>query len=239
MPGLDGFGVMEGLRPQLDAAGYLPILVLTADVTDDARRRALESGARDFLTKPIDSIEVILRTRNLLETRMLYLELEAAQRGPRAAGPGAHRPGRGRPVRDARPARPYRRVPRRPDGPPRGPCRPGGSAPRPGSSAWTRTRSACSAWRRPLHDLGKIGIPDRILLAPRKLEPEEFEEMKTHTDDRVADPARQLVEPAPARRADRDDPPRALGRPRATTGSSAATSRSPAASSGCATCSTR
>jgi putative two-component system response regulator len=76
MPGLDGWGVMESLKPQLDAAGYLPILVLTADVTDDARWRALESGARDFLVKPIDAIELILRVRNLLDTRMLYLELE-------------------------------------------------------------------------------------------------------------------------------------------------------------------
>ena len=75
MPGLDGWGVMQSLKPQLDAAGYLPILVLTADVTDEARRRALESGARDFLTKPIDSIEVILRVHNQLDTRMRYLEV--------------------------------------------------------------------------------------------------------------------------------------------------------------------
>ena len=52
MPGMDGFGVMDGLRPQLDAAGYLPILVLTGDVDRAARTRALTYGATDFLTKP-------------------------------------------------------------------------------------------------------------------------------------------------------------------------------------------
>ena len=60
----------------MQPGGYLPILVLTADVTPEAMKRALAMGARDFVTKPFDPTEVLLRIRNLLETRALYLELE-------------------------------------------------------------------------------------------------------------------------------------------------------------------
>jgi response regulator RpfG family c-di-GMP phosphodiesterase len=72
MPYLDGFEVLETLRPLL-TRGYLPVLVLTADVTREARERALSQGARDFLTKPLDATEVVLRVNNLVETRRLYL----------------------------------------------------------------------------------------------------------------------------------------------------------------------
>ncbi len=75
MPHLDGFGVMEQLRPVISAEEYLPILILTADITPETKRRALASGAKDFLTKPIDAVEVLLRIRNLLETRFLYQQL--------------------------------------------------------------------------------------------------------------------------------------------------------------------
>jgi DNA-binding response OmpR family regulator len=68
MPFLDGVGVIEQLRP-LTAGDYLPILVLTADGTSEAKRRALNAGAKDFLTKPLDAVEVLLRIKNLLETR--------------------------------------------------------------------------------------------------------------------------------------------------------------------------
>ncbi|NUM48933.1 MAG: response regulator [Anaerolineales bacterium] len=54
MPHLDGFGVMEQLQRVIPPEIYLPILVLTADITSEARKRALSSGAKDFLTKPID-----------------------------------------------------------------------------------------------------------------------------------------------------------------------------------------
>lgn len=75
MPGSDGFEVMERLRPLTAAETYLPILILTADATPEAKRRALSMGAMDFLTKPFDVVEVMLRINNLLETRALYLEL--------------------------------------------------------------------------------------------------------------------------------------------------------------------
>ena len=75
MPHLDGLAVMRALEVHIPAEEYLPILVLTADATKEARERALSMGARDFLTKPLDHTEVLLRIRNLLEARLIYLRL--------------------------------------------------------------------------------------------------------------------------------------------------------------------
>jgi PAS domain S-box-containing protein len=75
MPELDGFGVLAQLQPVLAADAYLPVLVLTVDLTPESRRRALAAGAKDFLAKPLDAIEVLLRVKNLLETRFLYRRL--------------------------------------------------------------------------------------------------------------------------------------------------------------------
>ena len=76
MPYLDGFAVMEQLAPLIPAETYLPILVITADATAETRRRALAGGAKDFLTKPIDPVEVVLRIKNLLEIRLLHQQLQ-------------------------------------------------------------------------------------------------------------------------------------------------------------------
>ena len=76
MPHLDGFAVMQQLKAAVSAEDYLPILVLTADITADTKRRALANGAKDFATKPLDHSEVVLRIRNLLETRFLHLEMQ-------------------------------------------------------------------------------------------------------------------------------------------------------------------
>jgi EAL domain-containing protein (putative c-di-GMP-specific phosphodiesterase class I) len=74
MPEVDGYQVLSVLGEQ--AAGeYLPVLVLTADATAEATRRALSLGARDFVTKPFDTDEVLLRVRNMLETRYLQRAL--------------------------------------------------------------------------------------------------------------------------------------------------------------------
>ncbi len=78
MPQLDGFALLAQLADRIPPADYLPILVLTADITTEAKRRALAAGARDFLTKPIDVIETTLRIRNLLETRWLYAQTQRA-----------------------------------------------------------------------------------------------------------------------------------------------------------------
>lgn len=74
MPGMDGFGVMEAMLETVGDDVYLPFLILTSDITSESRRRALSTGARDFLTKPMSPTEVRLRVDNLLETRFLYLE---------------------------------------------------------------------------------------------------------------------------------------------------------------------
>jgi EAL domain-containing protein (putative c-di-GMP-specific phosphodiesterase class I)/ActR/RegA family two-component response regulator len=74
MPHTDGFELLAQIR-KFAAGGYLPVLVLTSDTTTIARNRALIEGAQDFLTKPVDTTEVILRIANLLETRELYAAL--------------------------------------------------------------------------------------------------------------------------------------------------------------------
>jgi PAS domain S-box-containing protein len=75
MPHLDGVAVMNQLRPWTEGT-YLPILILTGDVTAASKRRALTAGAKDFLIKPLDTVEVLLRIRNLLETRFLYQQVQ-------------------------------------------------------------------------------------------------------------------------------------------------------------------
>lgn len=76
MPETDGFTILAELKALLPAGTYLPVLVLTADATSRAKLRALSEGAHDFLTKPFDKAEVILRVGNLLQTRRLQLQLE-------------------------------------------------------------------------------------------------------------------------------------------------------------------
>ncbi len=73
MPDLDGFQVMEGLK-EVEAGGYLPVLVLTAQ--PNHKLQALKAGAKDFLSKPFDLTEVVMRVHNMLEVRLLYTEAE-------------------------------------------------------------------------------------------------------------------------------------------------------------------
>ena len=75
MPHVDGFAVLESLRGDRSEV-YLPIIVLTADVNEETKRRALNLGATDFLNKPLDYIEVLLRIRNILETRRIHRLLD-------------------------------------------------------------------------------------------------------------------------------------------------------------------
>ena len=76
MPELDGLSLITQLRSRIPENTYLPIMVLTADVTSKAKQQALSLGAKDFLTKPFDTTEVLLRVYNLLETRWLSVELQ-------------------------------------------------------------------------------------------------------------------------------------------------------------------
>jgi len=79
MPGVDGYTVLTELRRRATAAD-LPVLVLTADTTREATHRALALGANDFLTKPLDAGELVLRVRNLLQARALHVGLRRRHR---------------------------------------------------------------------------------------------------------------------------------------------------------------
>ncbi|HET9314270.1 MAG TPA: response regulator [Vicinamibacteria bacterium] len=80
MPYRDGYEVLAEIRSLTPPDVYLPVLVLTADPTGGALQRALSAGANDFLAKPFDAQEVVLRIRNLLQTRGLYLALQHQNR---------------------------------------------------------------------------------------------------------------------------------------------------------------
>ncbi len=180
MPGLDGFGVLDLLAPLIPPATYLPILMLTGDSTSASKQRALSLGAKDFVTKPFDVDEVLLRIRNLLIPRFMHLELagynELLERQVRE---------RTRALEDSRVEvleRLARAAEFRDDATGQHTRRVGLLAGRlaesvgvSGSERETIVRAA------PLHDIGKIGVPDQILLKPGKLNPEEFEIMKRHT----------------------------------------------------------
>ncbi len=77
MPNVSGYEVLGQLRATRDKGDFLPVIILTADVNPKTRRRALEDGANDFVTKPFSNDEVVLRCRNLLEARSLHLALQS------------------------------------------------------------------------------------------------------------------------------------------------------------------
>jgi putative two-component system response regulator len=180
MPELDGFGVMKALKPLIPEGSFFPILVLTADITPEAKKKALAGGAADFLTKPFDPTEVLLRIRNLLAIRFLHLELqdynqvlEAKVAERTSELEQSHREVLERltlasEYRDDDTGEHTRRV---------------GQVSALLARALGMPQDQVLLIRRaaPLHDVGKIAIPDRILLKPGPLTSEEFEVIKTHT----------------------------------------------------------
>ena len=76
MPHLDGVAVLEQLAILIPAGSFTPVLILTADATLESKQRALAAGAMDFVTKPFEQTEVLLRVKNLLTTRSLHLTLQ-------------------------------------------------------------------------------------------------------------------------------------------------------------------
>jgi putative two-component system response regulator len=180
MPYIDGFEVMKQLRACIAPENFLPILVLTADITPEAKRRALTEGAMDFLTKPFDASEVVLRMRNLLQTRSLHLQLQEQNQlldqkvRERTAELEAtqveilERLALAAEYRDDDTGEHTKRV--------------GKTAARIAEVlGWQAGAVELIRRAAPLHDVGKIAISDSILLKPGKLTPEEFERMKTHT----------------------------------------------------------
>jgi putative two-component system response regulator len=180
MPGKDGFEVLSALREHRGEEEYLPVLILTSDHSAEAKRRGLSAGAQDFLTKPLSPSEVRLRVRNLLETRFLHLalqehnrDLEARVRIRTAELEEAHsqilaRLARAAEYRDDETGEHTRRVGRMA----------GAIAQELGMDTDTVEIIHRVA---PLHDVGKIGIPDDILLHPGQLTPEQLETMRSHT----------------------------------------------------------
>jgi putative two-component system response regulator len=180
MPHVTGFEVMEQLKPLIPSGVYLPILVLTADVNGEVKRRALSAGAIDFLTKPFDTIEVLLRINNLLKTRSLYLQLseqnhvldekvrERTLSLEEAQIEILERLASAAEYRDDETGKHTQRV---------------GQISSMIAYALGLPASEVKLIRQaaPLHDVGKIGIRDSILLKPGKLTAREFEEMKRHT----------------------------------------------------------
>src|SRR5947209_6063739 len=79
MPEIDGFQILKTLHESGFGEKSIPVLVFTADVTPQARTKALEAGASDFLTKPGDAAEILLRVRNFLHSRKLHLDLERSR----------------------------------------------------------------------------------------------------------------------------------------------------------------
>ena len=75
MPHLDGFAILDLLRADSDEI-FLPVIVITADINETTKERALSAGATDFLLKPFDHLEVLLRIANLLEMRRLHVQLD-------------------------------------------------------------------------------------------------------------------------------------------------------------------
>src|ERR1700678_819324 len=88
MPDMDGFKVMEGLK-EIDTGGYLPVLVITAQ--PDLKMRALKAGARDFISKPFDMNEVLMRVHNMVEVGLLHEEARNHGGQPAPQGNGVPR----------------------------------------------------------------------------------------------------------------------------------------------------
>jgi DNA-binding response OmpR family regulator len=85
MPEMDGFAVLQQIRQSVPDGEFLPVLAMTGYIAADTRSRAIAAGASDFLGKPFDNVEVMLRIRNLLQTRFLYKqarEIQARLDGP-------------------------------------------------------------------------------------------------------------------------------------------------------------
>ncbi len=180
MPHVDGFAFLERIKPLIGEGDYLPILVLTADITQEAKKRALSLGAKDFLTKPFDTTEVLLRVRNLLETRALHLQ--QADENMRLEHKVRERTQDLEEARIEILARLARAAEFRDDITGKHTHRVGELAARLATGiGLPREEVEMIRLAAPLHDVGKIGISDNILLKPGPLTTDEFEVMKTHT----------------------------------------------------------
>ena len=178
MPTPDGFEVMRQLDPWI-TEGALAVIVLTADTTVDVRQAALSGGAKDFLVKPLDTVEVLLRIKNQLETRLLHVQLRRQALALEqqvyqqhedlddARLEMLHRLARASEYRDDDTGEHTQRV---------------------GHTSALVARALDLAdedvtiirHAAQLHDVGKIAVPDSVLLKPGSLDEHELEAMKKH-----------------------------------------------------------
>lgn len=180
MPEMDGIELMRRFQAMLAPGDFLPMVMLTGDLSPDVRQRALAEGAIDFVTKPFEVSEVLLRIRNLLQTRMLHLELRT--RNERLEMRVQERTAELESARLDILARLALAAEYRDDATGEHTRRVGllteGVARELGMGAIEAERMGRAAM---LHDIGKIGIPDAILLKPSKLTNDEFAVIKRHT----------------------------------------------------------
>jgi len=178
MPHIDGFEVMAQLRERYGHA-LAPILVLTVQHSQEFRIKALQSGARDYVTKPFDRYELAVRVRNLLEMQLAhkcladqnsFLEgkiLERTRQLHDTRLQVVRRLGRAAEYRDNETGMHILRMSKI-------------SALLGREIGLDDAQCELLLHASPMHDIGKIGIPDHILLKPGKLDPEEWEIMKGH-----------------------------------------------------------
>jgi putative two-component system response regulator len=177
MPGMDGFQVMQGLK-EIETGGYLPVLVITAQ--PDHKLRALQAGAKDFIGKPFDLAEVLIRVFNMIEVRLLQKELhnynDVLEQRVRERTADLEESyletiftmTRAAEYKDEDTGAHVKRI-----------------------SYYSRELARMLGldeefvdkifFASPMHDIGKIGIHDHVLLKPGGFTPEEWEVMKGHT----------------------------------------------------------
>jgi len=184
MPGMDGFQVMEGLK-EIEPDGYLPVLVITAQ--PGHKLRALQTGAKDFISKPFDLTEVLARVHNMLEVRLLHKALHnyndvLEQRVRERTADLQERTvdlqegyletiftmTRAAEHKDEDTGAHVKRI-----------------------SYYSRELARMLRldeafvdrifFASPMHDIGKLGVPDQVLLKPGGFTPDEWEVMKGHS----------------------------------------------------------
>jgi len=179
MPHLDGFQIMELLQ-EIEKDSYIPVMVVTAYQDKETRKKALAWGAQDFLSKPFDSLEVKTRIRNMLRIRLLHnqtrsqniiLEEKVKLRTRQLEKTKLeiiHRLGQAAEYRDTETGAHIIRMSRM--------CGLLGQL-----SGMNEKETDLLLEASPMHDVGKIGIPDSVLLKPGKLTAEEWKTMTGHT----------------------------------------------------------
>jgi putative two-component system response regulator len=181
MPPPDGLTLLRELAAWIGPPAMVPVIMLTGNVEQDTRKAALELGARDFVTKPFDVGEVLIRIHNVLELRRLHLQIQAqndqlvqavADRSDDlelAQLELVQRLALAAEYRDDETHDHMDRVGHL-------------AALLADRAGGTAERVAVIREAAPFHDVGKIGVPDAILLKPGRLTHDEFETMKLHVE---------------------------------------------------------